>query len=285
MVAVLVIVFREVLEVGLIVGIVLAATRGVAGRGWWISAGIATGLAGAVVAAGLADRIGDLVSIAGQQVLDASILAIAAAMLAWTVVWLSVHGRRMAVALTQVGRDVAEGRKPLKALAVVIALAALREGLEVVLFVYGTMAAGKLTSLDVAAGVGLGILYGAAVAGALYLGLGAIPLRHVFKVMSVLIALLAAGLAAQAVGLLQSANYLTLWSEPAWDTSHILRQGSIPGRILHTLVGYLQRPTVLQVVAYGATIIAIVVAIRSVERTRARRLAAALVDQSLPNRS
>lgn len=275
MVAVLVIVFREVLEVGLIVGIVLAATRGVAGRTWWISAGIAAGVVGAVVAAGLADRIGHLVSSAGRQTLDASILAFAAATLGWTVVWLSVHGRRMAVALKQVGRDVAEGRKPLKALAVVIAVAVLREGMEVVLFVYGTVAAGKLTTLDVAAGVGLGILYGAAVAGALYLGLGAIPLRHVFKVMSVLITLLAAGLAAQAAGLLQSAEYLPLWSEPVWDTSHILREGSIVGRILHTLVGYLQRPTGLQVVAYGATIIGIVVAIRAVERLRARRLAAA----------
>lgn len=272
MVAVLVIVFREVLEVGLVVGIVLAATRGVPGRSWWIAAGIAAGSAGALVMAGLADRIGHLVSSAERQVLDASILAVAVAMLAWTVVWLSVYGRRTAVALKQVGRDVAEGRRPLKALTVVITVAVLREGFEVVLFVYGTVAAGKLTTLDVMAGVGLGILYGAAVAGALYLGLGAIPLRHVFKVMSVLIALLAAGLAAQAVGLLQSAGHLPMWSEPAWDTSHILRQGSIPGRILHTLVVYLQRPTGLQIVAYCATIIAIVMAIRSVERSRARDL-------------
>lgn len=270
MVAVLVIVFREVLEVGLVLGVVLAATRGVAGRSAWISAGIAVGVAGALVMAGIADRIGDFFTSSGGQILDAAILAVAVAMLSWTVVWLSVHGRRMAVALTQLGHDVAEGCKPLKALAVVVAVTVLREGFEVVLFVYGTVAAGKLTSLDVAAGVGLGILYGAAVAGALYLGLGAIPLRHVFKVISVLITLLAAGLAAQAVGLMQAAGNLPLWSEPAWDTSHILRQGSIVGRILHTLVGYLQRPTGLQVASYAATIIAIVVAMRLAERTRAR---------------
>jgi len=275
MIAVLVIVFREVLEVGLIVGIVLAATRGVAGRGWWIGAGIAIGVAGAVVMAGLADRVGDMFTSAGRQVLDAAILALAVAMLGWTVVWLSVHGRRMAADLKQVGSDVARGRKPLKALAVVVCVAVLREGFEIVLFVYGTGAAGKLTTLDIAAGVGLGILYGAAVAGALYLGLGAIPLRHLFKVMSVLITLLAAGLAAQAVGVMQSAGYLPLWSTPAWDTSHILRQGSIAGKILHTLVGYLQRPTGLQVAAYAATIVAIALAMQSVERTRAREAAAA----------
>ena len=37
MLASLVIVFREVIEAGLIVGIVLAATRSVPRRGWWES--------------------------------------------------------------------------------------------------------------------------------------------------------------------------------------------------------------------------------------------------------
>lgn len=275
MLAVLVIVFREVLEAGLVIGVVLAATRGVAGRAWWIGAGVAAGVAGALVMAGLADQIGSLFAGSGRQILNAVILAIAVGMLGWTVVWMSVHGRQMAAELKQVGRDVAEGRKPLKALAVVVCVAVLREGFEVVLFVYGTAAAGGVTALDVASGVGLGVLGGAAVAGALYLGLAAIPLQHVFKVISVLITLLAAGLAAQAVGLLQSAGYLNVWSQQIWDTSHILRQSSILGRILHTLVGYLQRPTGLEFAAYGTTIIAIVIAMQWVERTHKRGSATA----------
>lgn len=269
MVALLVIVFREVLEIGLIIGIVLAATRGVLHRGWWIGAGIAGGVVGAVVAASLADRIAHLFADASRHALEAAALTIAVVMLGWTLVWLSARGRDMAAELEQMGRDVVEGRKPLKALAVVIFVAVLREGIEVILFVYGMVAAGRLTTLDVTAGVGLGILYGGAVAGALYLGLGAIPLRHVFKVMSVVITLLAAGLAAQAVGLLQSAGHLPLWSEPVWDTSHILQQGRLLGRILHTLVGYLQQPTGLQIAAYALTIVAILVAMRATARTAA----------------
>ncbi|HEY3848203.1 MAG TPA: iron permease, partial [Acetobacteraceae bacterium] len=42
----LIIVFREAMEAGLIVGIVLAATEGVPGRGRWIAGGIAAGVAG-----------------------------------------------------------------------------------------------------------------------------------------------------------------------------------------------------------------------------------------------
>ena len=40
---------RRLLEAGLIVGIVMAATRGVAGRGRWISIGVAGGVIGAAV--------------------------------------------------------------------------------------------------------------------------------------------------------------------------------------------------------------------------------------------
>ena len=40
MLATLLIVFREVLEAGLIVGIVLAATKGIPRRGFWVAAAV-----------------------------------------------------------------------------------------------------------------------------------------------------------------------------------------------------------------------------------------------------
>ena len=57
MLATLLIVFREMLEAGLVVGIVLAATEGLAGRMLAIFGGIAAGLCGAGVVAGFADVI------------------------------------------------------------------------------------------------------------------------------------------------------------------------------------------------------------------------------------
>ncbi len=265
MLAALIIVFREVLEAGLVVGVVLAATRGVHGRGWWIAAGVAAGVAGAALLAVLAGQMSSLFTGSGRRIFNAAILAVAVGMLGWTVVWMSVHGRQMTADLKKVGKDVAEGRRPLAALAVVVCVAVLREGVEVVLFLYGMLAGGDITPLDVVTGGGLGILGGAAVAGALALGLAAIPIKHVFKVITVLISLLAAGLAAQAVGLLQSAHVLQFLREPLWDTSHILKQSSIVGRILHTLVGYVAEPTGLQLAAYAATLLAIFAAMRLVE--------------------
>ena len=60
MLATLLIVFREVIEAGLIVGIVLAATKGVTGRGLWVSYGVLGGLAGAAVVAAFAGQLGAL---------------------------------------------------------------------------------------------------------------------------------------------------------------------------------------------------------------------------------
>jgi high-affinity Fe2+/Pb2+ permease len=51
MLATLLIVFREVIEAGLVIGIVLAATQGVKGRGFWIGSGIGVGVLGACLVA------------------------------------------------------------------------------------------------------------------------------------------------------------------------------------------------------------------------------------------
>ena len=57
MLATAIIVFREVLEAALIVGIVLAASRGIAYRGAWIAGGIAAGVIGAMLVAAGAETI------------------------------------------------------------------------------------------------------------------------------------------------------------------------------------------------------------------------------------
>ena len=58
MLASLVIVFREVIEAGLIVGIVLAATRGVPRRGLWVAGGVVGGTLGACLVAAFAGELG-----------------------------------------------------------------------------------------------------------------------------------------------------------------------------------------------------------------------------------
>ena len=276
MLAALIIVFREVFEAGLVVGVVLAATRGIAGRGFWISLGLIGGLAGACLVAAFAGQIARLFQGSGQETLNAVVLLIAVAMLGWHNAWMASHGRELAGNLKAVGRGVAEGRRPLTALAVVCGVAVLREGSEVVLFLYGVAAGGGATALDIIVGGILGILGGSLVSALLYLGLIAIPLRYLFDALTTLITLLAAGLAAQAVNFLEQGGWLLTWSDPVWDTSTVLSQDSIVGRVLHTLIGYADQPTGMQLIAYVVTILAMLALMRAAGRsTRQRRAASA----------
>ena len=89
-----------------------------------------------------------------------------------------------------------------------------------------------------------------------YYGLVSIPARHIFTVTTVLIALLAAGMAAQAAQYLDAAGVINGLSRQLWDTSPWLPQDGIVGRVLHALIGYTDRPTELQLIAYLATLAA-----------------------------
>jgi len=253
MLGALVIVFREVLEAGLIIGIVLAATRGVAGRGQWVTVGVLAGVLGAGIVALFAEGISNAFEGSGQELLNASVLGAAVVMLMWHNAWMARHGREMAAEMAAVGAAVSAGKRPMTALAAVVGLAVLREGSEVVLFLYGILAGGTSGSSLFAGGV-LGLAAGAAFTALTYYGLVSIPARHIFTVTTVLIALLAAGMAAQAVQFLDAAGFVNVLGRRLWDSSSWLPQDGIVGRLLHTLIGYTDRPTELQFVAYLGTL-------------------------------
>lgn len=101
------------------------------------------GLLGACVVAGLADRLAEVAAGMGQELFNAIVLFTAVALLGWHNVWMQRHGRELAQQMTRVGRAVLSGERPLYALAVVVGLAVLREGAEVVLFLYGIASAGR----------------------------------------------------------------------------------------------------------------------------------------------
>jgi len=254
MLATLIIVFREVIEAGLVIGIVLAATRGVPRRGLWVGGGVLGGVAGACLVAVFTDAIANLMEGAGQEVFNAAVMAVAVCMLTGHNVWMAREGRHIAQEMQTLGRDVTSGRRSLLALAIVVSVAVLREGSEIVLFLYGISLSAGSSALSMFAGGAVGLALGAVISAAMYSGLMRIPTRHLFAVTSWLIALLAAGLASQAIVFLQQAGLVTILAHVVWDTSGVLSDGSLAGKALHTLVGYADRPTGIQLLVYVATL-------------------------------
>jgi high-affinity iron transporter len=257
MLAAAIIVFREVLEASLIVSIVLAAAKGIAGRNAWVSVGIGAGIVGAILVASFAGALAEAAQGMGQELFNAIILLTAVIMLGWHNVWMSTHAKDMAREVGAVGKAVMAGSRPLYALAVVTGVAVLREGSETVLFLYGIASSGGEGLADMAVGGLMGVAGGVAVGAGLYFGLLRIPMRHLFTVTNWMILLVAAGMASQAAGFLVQADLLPALGTAVWDTSWLLTENSVIGKVLHALIGYVSRPAGIQVLFYIATLLII----------------------------
>lgn len=266
MLASLLIVFREVLEAGLVVGIVLAATEGLQRRALWIGGAILVGVVGAMVLAAFAGEVSAALAGHGQELFSAAILLAAVAMLGWHHLWMASHGRELAARLKDMGAEIAAGRASLVSMAAVVALAILREGAEVVLFLYGVVVSStEPPALLLMGGLG-GLALGGLAAFLLYRGLLAIPAKRLFQVTGGLLTVLAAGLAGQAAALLASIGDLPTLGDQLWDTSWLLREDSLAGKALHALVGYSDRPYGVQILVYGLVLAAFGLGSRVVRR-------------------
>lgn len=256
MLATAIIVFREVLEAALIISIASAATRAVPGRSRWVIGGCIVGLVLAGVIAALAGVIAQSAQGMGQELFNAGVLLAAVGMLGWHNIWMAQHGKEMAAEMKALGAAVQAGSRPLYAIGVVVALAVLREGSEVVLFLNG-IAAGDSGTAGMALGGAIGIATGGAAGLILYFGLLKVPVKHFFSVTGWMILLLAAGLASQAAGYLIQADILPTMGDELWDTSAFLSSQSVAGQVLHTLIGYDPQPAGVQLLFYVIALVVI----------------------------
>jgi high-affinity iron transporter len=251
------IVFRESLEAALLIGIIAAATRGLAHRNKWLVIGITAGLAGSLVIAGLTESIAQMAGGSGQELFKAGVLGLAVLMIGWHNIWMATHGREMASRAKHVGVEIRNGAQELSAIAIAIALTVLREGSEAALFVQGMLASTPNGASSVFLGALLGLVAGGTIGFVTYFGLLQIPLRRFFSVTSSLLLALAAGLASQMAKFLIQADFIPPLASPLWDTSWLLSVNSRVGSALYILLGYEDKPSGMQVIFYATTLICI----------------------------
>jgi high-affinity iron transporter len=265
------IVFRETLEAALFVGIVAAATRGVAGRARWLAIGVGVGVLGALALAAGADKISALADGIGQDLVNVGILSLALAMLAWHCIWVSTHGQEMSMDARRLGTSVREGSSAPRALTVAVALAVLREGAETVLFVAGLASGAAADSQSMVLAAAMGLAGGVVLGLLIYFGLSRVKPQHLFSVTNVLIVVLAAAIASQLARALAQSGLVQLWSEPVWDSSRLLATDSPVGVVLHALAGYDATPSGLQLAFYVGTLLLIGFATHQVRQHQRQR--------------
>jgi len=251
--ATFVITLREAFEASLLLGIVYGYLDRIGARTsfHWVTLGGALGLA-ASLAMGLAVGAlsGPLLDL-GPDLIAAAVMFVAVALLTWHAWWMRQH----AVAIkgeVQQRIDEARATQRLWIVGLIAFTGVFREGAETVLFLWGIMA--EATSVagwsSVAGGV-TGVLVAALLGWLVFRGGKRVSLPRFFAATTLLLMLLAAGLFSTGVGRLQGLGLLPM-SEPLWDTSWLLSDGSVVGSFLTGLVGYRARPTLFEVLAYGA---------------------------------
>lgn len=268
MFAAAVIIFREVFEISLLLSVIMAATREISGRSKILIFGLGGGALGASLVAYFAGEISNMAEGMGQELFNAVILFAAASMIGWTVIWMSRHARELSQHIKRLGQDIVKGEATIYSMAIVIALAVLREGSEIVLFIYGMLASKQAVS-EIVAGSFIGFSGGAIAGLLLYLGLIKISPKHIFGITSWLLVFLCAGMASIGVSYVIAAGYLSDFSNVLWDTSGIVSESSVPGKALHILLGYSERPMLAQVVIYAAVFSTLSVGIKLTNKKKA----------------
>ncbi|ADL54897.1 FTR1 family iron permease [Gallionella capsiferriformans] len=268
MFATAIIVFREVLEASIIIGILTAATRSIHGSKRWLAAGLVAGLVGSGLVAASTDVIGSLASGIGQEIFNTIVLGIAVLMLAWHNIWMASHGAALATNARLVGSAIRDGNSECSVLFVIVGLAVLREGSETVLFLYGIATSGEGGQSSMLLGGMVGMLLGIVVGYTIFAGLLRVPMRWFFAATGILVLLLAAGMASQAAHFLIQADLLPSLASPLWDTSALLPESGLTGILLHSLIGYDSRPAGMQIIFYLTALIVIFIGMKWAARSQ-----------------
>ncbi|MBI5135824.1 MAG: FTR1 family protein [Nitrospirae bacterium] len=245
------IMLREGVEAALVVGIVLAVLNRMGAGGAYarhVAWGVALAVVASVAFAAVADRVADLFSGAGQEVLNGAVLFVAAATLTYVVVWVRAARGRMAAELD--GRARVAAARGL-GLFTLVFVTVFREGFESVLFLWGVSTAGGAGAADMVAGAVLGLVASLALAWALFAGGRRVPLKGFFDATMVLLVFLAAGMLANAAGFWVAVDWLPALAHQVWDTSRIVPERGALGSALTVLLGYNANPTLMEVSVYG----------------------------------
>lgn len=255
MLKIAIVVFRECLEVALLLGMIMAVTKPIVNSRTYIILGTLIGVVLASVFAFFTQKLKRSFGGEGDDLFDSCIILLTAAIISWTVVWMQGYSRKIKKDLSKLSESINAGVTSQLTLVLVVATAILREGAEIILFIFGLSTAHAIEGTQYLLGIGVGVFSGLTVGVIFYLGLLKFAGKYVFKICTVLLILIAAGLSAEAAGILTSSGFIEVFSEGLWDSNWLINNKSSLGRILNVTFGYDATPNGMQLMFYIATIL------------------------------
>lgn len=275
-----VITLREGVEATLVAGIVLAILAKSNRRHLfrWVFLGA---IAGVFISSILGFAAQTLIGGFSGQVyyLAKGVFSVAAiVMLSWMLFWMTQQARTVKRDIeASVGQALTDERKAAWSIFTLVAVAVLREGAEIVLFIAGSFGADAtqvgLAQYSPALGCILGIVTALLIGTAIFKFGAKINMRLFFQILGTLLLLIVSGLVITSLSALDLANTVDKvmnlstgayeflnppqkvvpWfglGPQVTDTSAVLPQEKFPGIILATMFGYTSKLYLLQVVSY-----------------------------------
>lgn len=241
---------REGVEAALIVGIVGAFIRqqgrNDALRMMWVGVGLAVALC--VGVAVVLQVVNEDLPQRQQEGLETVIALIAVVMVTYMIVWMRRHAKDLAGDLrASAGEALALGSA--WGLVGMAFFAVLREGFETAVFL---LAAFQNSQDPLAAGLGaaLGIVVALAIGWAIYRGGVRLNLARFFKITSVALVLVAAGLVASALHTAHEATWINVLQGQTADLSWLVQPGTVTSSLLTGILGLQPHPTQIEVAGW-----------------------------------
>ena len=245
MTSALIIVLREVLEAVLIICMLLASSSALGLRFRWLPPALFAGLTGALIYALSLEDISMAFEGFGQEIVNAVILLL--------IMLLLLAHNFLAMREFKAPKIARLPALSLLVLSATIAMAMVREGSEIYLYVYSYGAvAGEMTSVLAGGAIGTGI--GFSLGTFIYYGLRTLSARHCLLFSSIMALVIGAGMSSQAALFLAQAD-LVPTSEPLWDSSALVAESSLLGELLQAVIGYEASPIATQVVMFAGALL------------------------------
>lgn len=252
------VVFRECLEIALLLGIILAVTKQIEKSRIYIIAGSMLGTVLAALFAFFARAISVSFSGMGDEIFNTIIILITVVLISWTIVWMQGYGGKVRQDFNNLSEKIYSGDSSAIMLVLIVASTILREGIEIIILVYSISSVEVVEANSYILGLICGMVSGFSLGIVIYLGLIKLAKqKYIFRISTILLMLIASGFAAEAAGILTSSGIVMFLSDQLWDSSWIISDRSVYGKLLNMVTGYIARPNGLQVIFYISTIVII----------------------------
>jgi len=243
-----ILVLQETLEAALLISVLLGISHHYKRRALWPIYAIVAGLGFSLFYATQMARVSEWFEYTGQEVINA-LLQTTTTLFIMICTWILLRywgtdSRREAAHYSSLFRLFA---------AITVLLAITREGSEVLIYLLGfyqqnaifhIMTIGSLIGFGIGASVGVLILF------------GLLSLRGQWRIIATVfvLAIFAGNMLSQATLQLIQADWISS-AGTIWDSSGMLPEDSLAGKLMYALVGYEATPSGVQAIAYGTGVL------------------------------